>query len=129
PAAKRPVLAGLIGAAANFGYCCVAGVALAVKPGDHWRWLLAACTVPALLTFFFRLFVPESEKWAVAAAGGPKARVADIFVPALRRHSVLGAAAGAVALLATWGAVQLTQLWVLDLTPDPDASAIVQLVS
>ena len=30
PASWRPVLAGLIGAAANFGYCCVAGVALAV---------------------------------------------------------------------------------------------------
>lgn len=127
PAHARPMLAGLIGAAANFGYFCVAALALLVKPGEHWRWLLAACTFPALLTFFLRLFVPESEKWAKAAASGPKARVADIFVKGLRHRSLLGAAAGAVALLATWGAVQLTQLWVLDLTTDANASAYAQL--
>jgi hypothetical protein len=58
-------------------------------------------------------------------------RVADVFVPGLRRHAFLGAAAGAVALLATWGAVQFTQLWAGQMTQGtvPNAGAYVQLCS
>jgi MFS family permease len=36
----------------------------------------------------------------------------DIFTPALRRKSLLGAGLGGVALLATWGGVQMIPLWV-----------------
>lgn len=129
PSEYRPILAGSFGAAANFGYCCVAALAIVIRPGESWRWLLIACTFPALLTFFFRMFVPESERWILAAKSGPKARLAEIFTPSLRRRSLLGASAGAIALFATWGAVQLTQLWVLDLSTHPDASALVQLTS
>src|SRR5262249_26240433 len=57
----------------------------------------------------------------------------DAFAPGLRQHSVFGAAAGAVALLATWGAVQFTQLWAGQMTdgqPVHDrAGAYVQLCS
>ena len=84
-----------------------------------------------MLTFFFRLFVPESERWRQAAASGPKPRVADLFAPALRRRAILAAAIGAVPLLATWGAVQFTQLWAQQMggSERPNAGAIVQLCS
>src|SRR3954469_5358567 len=39
PARYRPVLAGLIGAAANLGYTVVAAVALVLNPEGQWRWL------------------------------------------------------------------------------------------
>jgi hypothetical protein len=133
PADWRPYLAGMIGAAGNLGYCIVAGLSLVITPKDYWRLLLVVCAAPAFLTFIIRLFVPESERWRTASASGPKARVTDAFAPGLRGHSLLGAAAGAVALLATWGAVQFTQLWAGQMTDGQPvherAGAYVQLCS
>jgi MFS family permease len=87
PIQSRGFLAGLIGAAANFGYMLVALIGLSLHGlmehltgllldvglsseatayltrNNGWRILMMLCTFPALLTFFIRLFVPESEKW------------------------------------------------------------------
>ena len=87
PNRSRALMAGLIGAAANVGYFVVAIVgywlitvlgqfeaalkALGISDdtaawlvsNNGWRLLMILGTTPALLTFFFRLFVPESEKW------------------------------------------------------------------
>jgi MFS family permease len=112
----RPVLAGLIGASANAGFLLTALLSLVLRPDDYWRILLMVCVLPALLTFVLRTFVPESKQWEHAIASGPRARVGDIFVPGLRGHSVLGAAVSAVALLATWGAVQWIPLWIGQMT-------------
>jgi hypothetical protein len=106
------VLAGLIGAAANFGFGVIALLAWFVQPGEHWRLILMACVVPAFLTFLLRVFVPESKQWEHAAARGQRPGITAIFVPGLRSRSLLGAALGGIALLATWGAVQWTTFWV-----------------
>jgi SHS family sialic acid transporter-like MFS transporter len=108
----RPVLAGLIGAAANLGFAVIGVLALALEPANYWRLILVACVFPALLTFLLRMFVPESKQWEHAMATGPKAGITDIFVSGLRRRSFLGAGLGAVALFATWGGVQWIPLWV-----------------
>lgn len=87
PNKSRAFMAGLIGAAANVGYLLVgfAGLALLQLIGLFREWLLAAGlpegtvemlvrnngwrlmmllgTLPAVLTFVIRIFVPESEKW------------------------------------------------------------------
>ena len=87
PDRSRGWLAGVIGAAANFGYMIIAIVALGLaaiigdlyaallKAGigvetadwlvknDGWRIMMLFGAVPALLTFLIRLFVPESQKW------------------------------------------------------------------
>ena len=89
PDRSRAFLAGLIGAAANVGYLIIAIVGGAVQQQiqqvrsvlsaaglsdewvDHlineknqgWRFLMMLGAVPALLTFFIRWWVPESEKW------------------------------------------------------------------
>jgi MFS family permease len=87
PDGSRALMAGLIGAAANFGYMIigVVAIALAAYPdGLHqsllgtglsqahvewltghssWRLLMLLGATPAVLTFFIRLFVPESERW------------------------------------------------------------------
>ncbi len=73
---SRAMLAGVIGAAANVGYLLVAGLSLglgsirsslqAVHLPDSWvdwRLLMVCGALPALLTFFIRLFVPESQSW------------------------------------------------------------------
>src|SRR5689334_15369542 len=87
PNASRGWLAGWIGAFGNLGYTICGGIGLALNRyrGDvhgwllsaglpenwttaltangNWRLLLLVGVVPALLTLFIRLFVPESEKW------------------------------------------------------------------
>ena len=87
PNRSRPFMAGLIGAAANVGYMMVGFVGLYLTSflddlaialpkiglSDHlvgtllhnngWRIMMMLGTTPALLTFFIRLFVPESERW------------------------------------------------------------------
>ena len=51
PADKRPLMAGLIGAAANVGYCLIAviGINFAITR-DSWRWVMLVGAAPALLT-------------------------------------------------------------------------------
>jgi MFS family permease len=73
---SRALLAGLIGAAANFGYLLVAVLSLSVNSfrasllemglppsWADWRLLMVLGTLPALMTFFIRIFVPESGRW------------------------------------------------------------------
>lgn len=87
PNRSRGLMAGLIGAAANVGYLLVGVVGLglsaillqlegwltsaglpqawvsALVAYKGWRLMMLLGCTPALLTFFFRLFVPESQKW------------------------------------------------------------------
>ncbi|MGE0610499.1 MAG: MFS transporter [Pirellulales bacterium] len=94
PNRSRAFLAGLIGAAANVGYLLTGFMGLVLvnllgsiqgllgKVGfspetvewltrfQGWRLLMIAGALPALLTFFIRLFVPESKKWQAEQAGG-----------------------------------------------------------
>jgi MFS family permease len=94
PNRSRALLAGVIGAAANFGYMFIAllglglgrflgplgdglrGVGLpeswvaALVGHSGWRLLMILGAAPALLTFLIRLFVPESSRWEQAKAHG-----------------------------------------------------------
>jgi SHS family sialic acid transporter-like MFS transporter len=87
PNRSRALLAGLIGAAANVGYLLIgllgyglsnfltethgwlAAVGLpeatveTLTAHQGWRLLMFLGALPAILTFFIRLFVPESERW------------------------------------------------------------------
>ncbi|MEX2112740.1 MAG: MFS transporter, partial [Pirellulales bacterium] len=100
PSKSRPMLAGLIGAAANVGFLLIALVGLALarfidgatealraiglseewvtkligEDGSGWRLLMFVGAMPAVLTFVVRIFVPESERWRHAAATTPAAR-------------------------------------------------------
>jgi SHS family sialic acid transporter-like MFS transporter len=125
----RPMLAGLIGAAANVGFLLAAaltrllsGLQIEVRSGG-WRWVFAACALPALLTFFLRVFVPESAKWQHAVATGPRGRLIDIFAPAVIRRTLVGAVLGGIALIGTWGSVQWIVPWVQKITHGNQALA------
>ena len=71
PRDKRPLLAGIIGAAANVGFALIAVLGLYWKvTQDSWRWVMLAGAAPAALTFFIQFFVPESESWKESVKGG-----------------------------------------------------------
>ncbi|MCX5685276.1 MAG: MFS transporter [Planctomycetota bacterium] len=147
PARYRPMLAGVIGAAANVGILLVGlmglglskiiddlgGVLLScgmpqawVDPllaNSGWRLILFLGATPAVLAFFIQIFVPESEKWKHAAATTPKNKVSDIFKGGLAKFAVLGALLGAVALLGTWGSVMWTPAWADKMSKAPAAVA------
>ena len=121
PGKSRAFIAGLIGAAANVGFLLVAllsmGLAdvigsvksllLAVGLSDAattkllansgWRFLMISGALPALLIFFIRLFVPESEKWEEEKATGSTSHwaKADLL-------GVLIGCAAAIAIIWAW---------------------------
>src|SRR5262249_51666096 len=126
PDRSRAFMAGLIGAAANFGYLLIAlfGLALnqvlaevntallavglsesaatALTAHGGWRLLMLTGALPALLTFFIRLFVPESERWQEEQARGSTSHWAtqDLL-------GVLVGAAGGVGIIFLWGVPDL----------------------
>lgn len=87
PNRSRATMAGLIGAAANAGYLIVGAVSIGLTQvldsfqtwmlsagvsedtvkmlvaNKGWRLLMMLGACPAVLTFLFRIFVPESHKW------------------------------------------------------------------
>jgi MFS family permease len=150
PANKRWLLAGIIGAAANVGIAMIAFAglyinqlgaglawlglsdALVTKATDNggWRLLMMLGALPALLTFFIRLFVPESEKWKHASKNSAPVRLAEIFGPQHLRLTLLATVLAAVALLGTWGSVQNLPSIAYDLSnQDGKARQITQIWS
>ena len=121
PDRSRAFLAGLIGAAGNFGYLVIALVSLGLGqfvdqvhgglqalgvPGDFvdrllanngWRFLMMLGAVPALLTFLIRIYVPESTRWQHERDQGATRHWATIDLLA-----VLAGAFGACGIVVAW---------------------------
>jgi SHS family sialic acid transporter-like MFS transporter len=123
PQRSRAFLAGLIGAAANVGYLVIALVGRGLTTyiaetrewltdaglsestvtwllgtnQSGWRLLMMLGALPALLTFFIRMFVPESQRWEHERAKGATAHWAnrDLF-------AVLIGSLGACGVIAAW---------------------------
>ena len=152
PRGSRPMLAGIIGAAGNMGYLLIALVGLGLNSIigslDHplraiglpdawvtellansgWRLLLFIGALPALLTLFIVLVVPESKRWQDAARLAPKNRVSDVFRHGLARNTIVGTLLSAVVLLGTWGSAQWIPAWADKLSHEmPNAKSYAQI--
>src|SRR5437588_5386986 len=102
-AEKRPLLAGVIGAAANVGFALIAVVGLYFKvTQDSWRWVMVAGAAPALLALVIQIFVPESQRWKESVKRGAAHPVQEIVGSSLRTAPLLAVAFGSVALIGTW---------------------------
>jgi MFS family permease len=112
PEKWRPLLAGTIGAAANFGFLLVGATArlYQVTP-ESWRWMLIVAAAPAFLVVFIILLVPESERWKHSVRSGASHPVREVFGRALRKRTLLAIAFASVALIGTWGSVQWLPAW------------------
>ena len=120
---SRALLAGVIGAAANLGFAVAAVLSFGVASGrvpaflntvanstglpnewvthltanDAWRMLMLAGMLPAVITFFIMISVPESESWRQEQKRGATSSWA--------RRDLLGVLVGAIAalgILAVW---------------------------
>ncbi len=121
PNKSRAFMAGLIGAAANVGYLLVGFIGLALLSiigglrdsllaiglpegwvetlvrNNGWRLIMIMGTIPALLTFFIRMFVPESHKWEKEQQAGSTSHWATQDLLAV----VLGVSGPAI-IVAVW---------------------------
>lgn len=127
PARLRPLMAGIIGAAANVGFLLVALIAMVFPvSADNWRWMLLLGAAPAFLTFFIRLYVPESKRWKEAVKGKDIKPIKETLTPPLLSRTLLATVFASIPLIATWGIVQWIPLWTDQLAgPDqPTAKAM-----
>jgi len=113
---SRPMMAGILGSSANFGYVSVGvmGSWIHVTP-ESWRWLMLVGAAPVLLGVFALLAVPESPAW-LAARAAPTAQkrpapVAEVFRPPLLRLTLLGIVLGAIPLLGAWSSGKFLVPW------------------
>jgi SHS family sialic acid transporter-like MFS transporter len=132
PRQRRPLLAGIIGAAANLGYALIALAAMrfSVTPRS-WRWVMIAGAAPALLALAIQLFVPESERWKAAVKQKVARPIHEILEAGLLRTALLAIAFSSIALIGTWGSVQWLPLWADQMTHGAafSAKALTQLIS
>jgi MFS family permease len=72
---------------------------VAADPSLSWRAVFLTGLVPAAVAFLIRLKVKEPESWTAAEA---TPRIAELFTPELRRHTLGGVAMAIVALITWW---------------------------
>jgi MFS family permease len=106
PEKYRPLLAGVIGAAANVGFLLISvvGVLFKITP-DSWRWIMGVGALPGFLAIFVIFFVPESKRWQESVRKATKSPVREVLTPPLLRPTLLAIVFCSVALIGTWGAV------------------------
>lgn len=133
PNDKRPLMAGVIGAAANVGYLLIAGIAVMFHiTKDSWRWVMLVGAAPALLTLLISYFVPESESWKKSVDTHGKSKpLREIFSGHLLKNTLLAILFASVALIVTWGIVQWIPLWADQMTggKKPEVKGLIQVFS
>lgn len=104
PDSSKPLLAGLLGAAANFGFVWLGAIAFWVAPvtAESWRWVLLAGSAPVVLGIAILLVVPESLRWRAAVStkttGDP---LRELFRKPLLGLTLLGIGLGAIPVVGT----------------------------
>jgi len=111
PDAKRPLLAGVLGSAANVGFLLSSVIGL-IAGSFGWRVLLLAGLAPSLLAFVIRLYIREPEKWTHAIKRGEKPDLNQLWQKPLRNRTILACIVSSVVMVGTWGVFQWIPSWV-----------------
>ena len=119
PGLSRPMMAGLIGTAANVGFLLL-GVVMFYHPitPASWRWVMLLGAAPTVLGVGIWLALPESPEWLVLREGeqtgrrnsGP-APVREVFQVPWRRLTLMGIWLGTIPLLGGWASGQRLVPW------------------
>jgi MFS family permease len=108
PESLRVKGAGVLQSAWGAGYFLAAGVYLLLA-GHSWRVMFFVGVVPALVGLFALRKIHEPERWKQAKAkksGG--LTLWELFGPARRRDTIVGASLAFVAVFGLWGATNWT---------------------
>ncbi|MEX2111908.1 MAG: MFS transporter [Pirellulales bacterium] len=106
PTMSKPLLAGLMGAAANVGFVLLGVIAYYFTIGpDSWRWTLWIGASPAVLGLWALLWLPESPRWLAGRTlqpGMPTAQpMREILRPPLLSRTIIGICLGAIPVIGT----------------------------
>ncbi len=122
PNMSRPMLAGVIGTAANVGIMLFSILTcfVMVTP-DSWRWVMLFSLSPLVLAALVAIFVPESPRWLAVRARTNEADaeqqekrispLVEVFRPPLLRVTILGIALGTIPLFGGWGCSNWANSW------------------
>ena len=116
PDVSRPMLAGLIGTAANVGFL-ILGLIMLFNPitSESWRWVLLFGATPLILGLLVLFIVPESPRWKSEKDGlkstMQKSSLGEVFRPPLLRLTIIGIFLGTIPLLGGWASGQRLVPW------------------
>jgi len=101
PNASRPLIAGVLGAAANVGMVLLGCIAYFLPvANDDWRWVLLLAASPAVLGLLIHFAVPESPRWLASReavpANKPASPLREVLRPPLLSRTLVGIALGAI---------------------------------
>ena len=103
PAEHRGKALGLMQSTWAIGEMIAAGVVALVLPTFGWRAVFFVGVLPALVVFWIRRDVPESEIWLAPAQAGGAGSVRVLWRKDLRRNGVLATAMNACGMFGYWG--------------------------
>ncbi len=123
---SRPLLAGVIGTAANIGIFVVASIGKYAREVtvDDWRWVMLLGGAPIVLGILIPFIVPESPRWLAQKDGGgsdskkPQVGSAEIFRSALLPVTLIGILLATVPLFGSWGSSNWAVKWAEDAGSD-----------
>jgi MFS family permease len=102
-AEHRAKALGLMQSSWAIGEMIAAGVVALVLPGFGWRAVFLVGVLPALVVFWIRRDVPESEIWLRRQASGGSGSLRLLLRKDLRRNGILATAMNACAMFGYWG--------------------------
>jgi MFS family permease len=130
---SRPLVAGVMGTAANVGIFALATLATRGVSPEDWRWVMLVDAAPVVLGLGVLAFVPESPRWLAARArgaeaGGPAAPLTEVFRPPHLRLTLVGILLATVPLIGGWGSANWMVPWAAEAretaaSPDPSLEA------
>ena len=123
---SRPLLAGIIGAAANVGIFVVGSIGKYVREVsiDDWRWVMLMGGAPIILGILVPLIVPESPRWISqknnvdSDSKQSQVGTADIFFSGMLPVTLVGILLATVPLFGSWGSSNWAVKWAEDMGSD-----------
>jgi MFS family permease len=103
PAAHRGKALGLMQSTWAIGEMIAAAVVAFVLPSFGWRAVFFVGVLPALVVFWIRRDVPESELWLRHKASAPSRSLRALWRKDLRRNGILATAMNACGMFGYWG--------------------------
>jgi MFS family permease len=112
---SRPMVAGVIGVAANIGIFLLSTLARYVAiHSDQWRWVMLLAATPALLGVLAWFLVPESPRWLatrVAISDISKSSGDSVFHPPLLTITLIAIVLATIPMIGGWGTANWMNPW------------------
>lgn len=123
PDKKRPIVAGLMGAALNGGILLLSQIARTwhITP-ESWRWIFCLAAGPAVLGLLVLLALPESPLWLAtrncqreetpsASGNNTLSVLRQLLRPPLLRLTLIGILLGSIPMVGAWAASKWMIPW------------------